>query len=205
MISYNRADKAWAEWIAWQLEDAGYTTLILQGLDPGDEASPEFDLQLLGQVMQVQVLLVDRTQGSAQVGRQRGGRRLVLGDEPVGLNVEDKARGRALRPEDGVARGGERIVAAVDLDHREVFGVEPKPLLGRPDLRRIEPARFDQVLVRPGRGADEDRGHGAGGARGGLRVYPRHTNRSVMPRPDGAAEEWTGSDRCEIGRLLPAR
>ena len=27
-ISYNRADKSWAEWIAWQLEDAGYTTVI---------------------------------------------------------------------------------------------------------------------------------------------------------------------------------
>jgi len=27
-ISYNRADKSWAEWIAWQLEDAGYATLI---------------------------------------------------------------------------------------------------------------------------------------------------------------------------------
>src|SRR5919206_2874087 len=25
-ISYNRADRAWAEWIAWQLEAAGYTT-----------------------------------------------------------------------------------------------------------------------------------------------------------------------------------
>ncbi len=27
-ISYNRADQGWAEWIAWQLEDAGYTTKI---------------------------------------------------------------------------------------------------------------------------------------------------------------------------------
>jgi hypothetical protein len=27
-ISYNRADKAWAEWIAWQLEKAGFTTVI---------------------------------------------------------------------------------------------------------------------------------------------------------------------------------
>lgn len=27
-ISYNKADHAWAEWIAWQLEDAGYTTII---------------------------------------------------------------------------------------------------------------------------------------------------------------------------------
>jgi len=27
-ISYNKADKEWAEWIAWQVEDAGYSTLI---------------------------------------------------------------------------------------------------------------------------------------------------------------------------------
>jgi TIR domain len=27
-ISYTRTDRAWAEWIAWQLEDAGYTTVL---------------------------------------------------------------------------------------------------------------------------------------------------------------------------------
>lgn len=27
-ISYNKADRDWAEWIAWQLEEAGYTTII---------------------------------------------------------------------------------------------------------------------------------------------------------------------------------
>lgn len=27
-ISYNRADRDWAEWIAWQLEESGYTTTI---------------------------------------------------------------------------------------------------------------------------------------------------------------------------------
>jgi len=27
-ISYTSADEDWAEWIAWQLESAGYTTLI---------------------------------------------------------------------------------------------------------------------------------------------------------------------------------
>ncbi|MBF0551670.1 MAG: toll/interleukin-1 receptor domain-containing protein [Deltaproteobacteria bacterium] len=27
-ISYNQADKAWAEWIAWVLEEAGYSTII---------------------------------------------------------------------------------------------------------------------------------------------------------------------------------
>ncbi len=27
-ISYNHQDEGWAEWIAWQLEEAGYQTLI---------------------------------------------------------------------------------------------------------------------------------------------------------------------------------
>jgi hypothetical protein len=27
-ISYNRMDRLWAEWIAWQLEEAGYTTML---------------------------------------------------------------------------------------------------------------------------------------------------------------------------------
>ena len=31
-ISYNKADRLWAEWIAWQLEEDGYTT-VLQAWD----------------------------------------------------------------------------------------------------------------------------------------------------------------------------
>src|SRR3989440_10840374 len=31
-ISYNKADRAWAEWMAWQLEAEGYTT-VLQAWD----------------------------------------------------------------------------------------------------------------------------------------------------------------------------
>jgi tetratricopeptide (TPR) repeat protein len=27
-VSYNKADRSWAEWIAWQLEEEGYTTII---------------------------------------------------------------------------------------------------------------------------------------------------------------------------------
>jgi TIR domain len=36
-VSYTGADRAWAEWIAWQLEDDGWTT-VLQAWDfhPGD-------------------------------------------------------------------------------------------------------------------------------------------------------------------------
>lgn len=43
-ISYNSADRAWAEWIAWQLEDAGFTT-VLQAWDfvPGSNFVVEMD------------------------------------------------------------------------------------------------------------------------------------------------------------------
>lgn len=27
-VSYNKADRRWAEWVAWQLEEAGYTTML---------------------------------------------------------------------------------------------------------------------------------------------------------------------------------
>jgi hypothetical protein len=37
-VSYNRADQDWAEWIAWHLEEAGYTTLI-QAWDFGPGAN----------------------------------------------------------------------------------------------------------------------------------------------------------------------
>src|SRR6266542_2232550 len=41
-ISYNSADRSWAEWIAWQLEEAGDTT-VLQAWDfrPGSNFVPE--------------------------------------------------------------------------------------------------------------------------------------------------------------------
>ncbi len=43
-ISYNRADRAWAEWIAWQLEHAGYS-VVIQAWDfvPGSNFALEMD------------------------------------------------------------------------------------------------------------------------------------------------------------------
>lgn len=43
-ISYNKADKAWAEWIAWQLEEASYST-VLQAWDftPGTNFALKMD------------------------------------------------------------------------------------------------------------------------------------------------------------------
>ena len=43
-ISYNSADKSWAEWIAWQLEQAGYTTVI-QAWDFGSGGNFVLEMQ----------------------------------------------------------------------------------------------------------------------------------------------------------------
>lgn len=46
-ISYNRADRAWAEWIAWQLEEAGYSvTLQAWDFGPGSDFIQEMDSAL---------------------------------------------------------------------------------------------------------------------------------------------------------------
>src|SRR5690348_15808195 len=43
-ISYNRNDQGWAEWIAWHLEAAGYTTLIQSwDIRPGSNFIVEMD------------------------------------------------------------------------------------------------------------------------------------------------------------------
>jgi hypothetical protein len=34
-ISYTRADRSWAKWIAWQLQEAGYTTVMVSDFKPG--------------------------------------------------------------------------------------------------------------------------------------------------------------------------
>ena len=59
-ISYTGADRAWAEWIAWQLEQAGYTTLI-QAWDfqPGSNFVLEMDTASKTAVRTIAVLSPD--------------------------------------------------------------------------------------------------------------------------------------------------
>src|SRR5436309_8636470 len=53
-ISYNHRDAAWAEWIAWQLEVAGYTTTI-QAWD--SRAGSNFVLEMDRSVKEAQRLI----------------------------------------------------------------------------------------------------------------------------------------------------
>ncbi|MCT7658038.1 toll/interleukin-1 receptor domain-containing protein [Mycobacterium deserti] len=43
-ISYNKADRPWAEWIAWVLESEGYTTVVQDwDFKPGGNFVVEMD------------------------------------------------------------------------------------------------------------------------------------------------------------------
>ncbi|MBI3912430.1 MAG: toll/interleukin-1 receptor domain-containing protein [Armatimonadetes bacterium] len=59
-ISYNRADRPWAEWIAWQLEAAGYTT-VLQAWDfrPGSNFALEMQQAAVAAARTLAVLSPD--------------------------------------------------------------------------------------------------------------------------------------------------
>ncbi len=56
-ISYNKADKQWAEWIAWQLEEAGYS-LVIQEWDfrPGGNFVIEMQKAIVGTKKTIAVL-----------------------------------------------------------------------------------------------------------------------------------------------------
>jgi len=59
-VSYNKADREWAEWIAWQLEDAGYSTKI-QAWDirPGSDFIDEMNKAIIETERTIAVLSPD--------------------------------------------------------------------------------------------------------------------------------------------------
>jgi hypothetical protein len=59
-ISYNKADKQWAEWIAWTLEDSGYT-VVIQAWDfrPGSNFVLEMQQAATGTQKTIAVLSED--------------------------------------------------------------------------------------------------------------------------------------------------
>ena len=46
-ISYNKADRAWAEWIAWHLEETGGYSVAIQAWDFGPGPSPSMAMRWL--------------------------------------------------------------------------------------------------------------------------------------------------------------
>src|SRR5262249_33570439 len=68
-ISYTRADRSWAEWIAWQLEEAGYTT-VLQAWDfrPGSNFVVDMQHAATGSERTIAVLSPAYLQACLQSG-----------------------------------------------------------------------------------------------------------------------------------------
>jgi len=103
-ISYNAADRAWAEWIAWQLEDSGYTT-VLQAWDFRPGANFVLAMQHVAQA--------ERTIA-------------IPGLPPGALHATRMGRGLRPRPDgrEGLAHSGAR-------GHRRRDGVAPADCLHR--------------------------------------------------------------------------
>jgi len=59
-ISYTQVDRSWAEWVAWQLEEAGYTTII-QAWDfgPGSSFPVEMHKAAMGSARTIAILSPD--------------------------------------------------------------------------------------------------------------------------------------------------
>ena len=69
-ISYTGADQQWAEWIAWQLEDAGYTTVLqawdfhagsnfVQDMHRASIDTPDIEVRQAGRDQKVERFLID--------------------------------------------------------------------------------------------------------------------------------------------------
>ncbi|GFO53800.1 hypothetical protein GMSM_08070 [Geomonas sp. Red276] len=103
----------------------------------------------------------------------------MAGQRPVGLEVKEKAGRSPLPPGTDHGRGGEGVVAAVDLNGVEPFGIACQAVVRAldPEGARLSPFRF-----RPGAGADAD---GAGG----------HGARSEDHHPEGKVDH--GKNQAE--------
>jgi hypothetical protein len=76
---------------------------------------------------------------------------LVLREQSEGLDVEYEAFESAIRPELRGLFVGDRIVAAVDFDDRELFGVEAQPVFRALGARRIKTSGLYERCIGPGR------------------------------------------------------
>jgi signal transduction histidine kinase len=83
----------------------------------------------------------------------------MVREEGVRLDIERELLRRALDPEHGVLLGGWEVVRRVDLDDRELLGVELQTSLSGLRRRRVEMALFHEGRLGPARDPDEDVAH----------------------------------------------
>ena len=154
-ISYNQADKGWAEWIAWQLEAAGFQ-VVIQAWDFRKGGNFVLDMQRAVETARRTVIVLspdflssrftapEWAAAFAQDPTGRSGRLLpvrVRDCQPcgllaqmvyidlVGLDSRSQARQRLLQ---GVAEGRAKPEAEPDMPPLEAASVLPSSLEGEP-------------------------------------------------------------------------
>ncbi|MEA2715811.1 MAG: hypothetical protein QOI99_128, partial [Actinomycetota bacterium] len=132
-VSYTGADRAWAEWVAWQLEDAGYTTVI-QAWDfrPGSEFMVDMQQALLTTRRVIAVL--SRAYLDAPYARQEWN--AALADDPSG----EKGKLLPVRVEEVRPEGLDAARVYLDLVGLDEPAARQRLLAGVVDAR-VKPAR----------------------------------------------------------------
>ncbi|MNL49271.1 hypothetical protein D3C87_1721930 [compost metagenome] len=131
---------------------------LAQGLQCKLVAPPE----LVAQIGRHAVVIDDgfRPVGelAADVAGQGGQRRLVTGEKPEGLDIEDEFVRRPGGPQIGVFGCGHGVEAGIDLGHGKARRVEAQAGFGAAGLGWVEAAASQQGRVGPGGGAGQDAG-----------------------------------------------
>ena len=130
----------------------------VQRVEGEPEALPHLVHRVVGELVAVEATLVEELlrELGLDVAVERVGTSGVVREEGVRLDVEREVLGRALDPELRVPLGRWEVVRRVDLDQRELGGVELEPSFRRLRPRGVEVAVLDERGIRPRRRADQD-------------------------------------------------
>lgn len=165
-ISYTGVDQAWAEWIAWELEEAGYTT-ILQAWDFDAGAHFVTEMHRATQVAKRTIAVLSHqylSSGFAEAEWQEAWKSDPTGDQRklIVLRVEDCPRPGLLgqlvsidlfRVDQALARS--RLLAAVRRGRRKPpvppgFPLQESPTIEPPFPGQLLPADVDAAMAAGG-------------------------------------------------------
>ena len=163
-ISYNTVDRQWAEWIAWELEEAGYTT-ILQAWDFAPGSHFVTAMHLATQVTERTIAVLSRAYLESAYSEQEW--QATWAEDPSGVErkllvfrIEDCPRPGLLGQvvsEDLFGVGKEmarrRLLAAVQEGRRKPplppeFPGEPPTI--EPDFPGVVPGNLDEAMAAGG-------------------------------------------------------
>lgn len=143
-ISYNSADEAWAEWIAWILEDAGYSVVIRAwDFRPGDN----FILQMDRASQECRRTLLTLSPDYLRAGYPKAEWAAAFCEDPTG----EKHRLLPVRVSECDVRGMLGAVGYVDLVGLTEEMATDKLLKAATDAARLKPEVRPQFPARAGR------------------------------------------------------